>query len=632
MVEFALLGAMNDKSSPFEGGLIQHLCLNGEVRRPGYFEKRRGFATAVTLGATFGTAPYDLFRWTNASGSALVAVGADALAFVNPSNGYLYTRTSGASEIYSDPTNFATKVDTEWGLAEPSAVTTTSSTAASRLAGGYYAYAISNYDATRNLDGPVSPVLAAHDGDLLEGVSGPGQKVAFGDATLDAKASHLRVWRNRILTFPKASTGWYPLQADNLQFSGLRMIAEETKNTSGAGSTHSVGDDTGGQPYGPLLAFATTVAPRCKAVIRFDGRWFYGNDAANSKPYRVVWSNPDCPETYAATTTFGTGGPTVTPALGELGPNGIVQGEAVIDLPPDMGEIVGFASAGDQLLVLCQYGAWRIIRVGDFSYGYARDPLSLGCVSKATIADSPYGTWWLAREGVVLWDGQTVPELVLRNQLDPSASDATFHATLTGACAAYHVRRGQYIVCVPQVTSGQFLLCVQADQPFRNGYPFQKWTHGLPTAIDGMGYDHTTGEVVYHLATSGDCWSAKDATYQDGTASPASYAFGFDAWWARGGERGLVLANQDVYLTCYRSSVTNAQTITLNVRAAPTVDTSAGSETGDVTLTLGANARPIVGNICGVSGEAWHFSVRNTDAYHLALLAMSVGEPQRRGA
>ncbi|HUX16809.1 MAG TPA: hypothetical protein VMW52_10080, partial [Phycisphaerae bacterium] len=292
-----------------------------------------------------------------------------------------------------------------------------------------------------------------------------------------------------------------------------------------------------------------------------------------------------------------------------------------------------FASAGDELLVLCQYGAWRIVRVGDgVSYGYASEPLSLGCVSRATVATSPYGTWWLAREGVVLWDGQTLPELALRNQLDPKDSNTTFYTTdLSTACGAFHVGRSQYIVCVPETASTQFLLCVQADMPRRNGYVWSKWTSGLATLIDGMGYDPNTDEVMYHTASAGGTFSAKNATYQDKVSSPASYAFGFDAWWARG-ERPDVLSNQNVLLTAYRASVAASQTITLNVRAAPILDASAGTTTGDMTLTLGVSARQIVGNLCGLSGEAWRVSVRNTDAYHLALLALSIGPPGRRGA
>lgn len=637
MPEFALLGVMNTKGSPFlEGGLIQHLCLNGEMRKPGHFEKRRGISTSVAVGQTFGsTAPYRVFRWTNASSSAIVVVGSDAIAFVNPTNGYLYVRTSGAAAIYSNPANFATIVDTAWGLAEPTASTTSQSVAGSRMNAGIYAYAISNYDETRRVEGPCSTVLVSTDvgyeTDQLQYVPGKAYQVAFSDlASPDANASHVRVYRNRIAHFPSDNSGWQEVQADKSQYRGLRLIQEKAKNTSGGGGGHAFDNDEGGQPTGALLTFATTVVPFCKASIRFDGRWFYG--ANPSLPYRVIFSNPDCPETYAKNTTFGAGGPAVTPTLGELAEDDLVPAEAIIDLPTTVGQIVGFASAGDQLLVLCQFGCWRIIRVGDFAYGYARDPLSLGCVSQATVAASPFGTWWLAREGVVLWDGQTVPELVLRNHLDTAASATLFHGTfssLAAACGAFNVRRSQYIVCVPQAVSGQFLLCVQADMPLRNGYAYQKWTTSL--TIDGMGYDDTTGEVVYRIS-AGTCWSATDATYQDNTGAAASYDFGFDAWYARGGERPLVLANQAVYLACYRNSVAAAQTVTLNVRAAPIADESAGTSTGNLTLSLGISARSLIGTIAGVSGEAWHVSVRNTDAYHLDLMALSIHEPQQRGA
>lgn len=716
MPEFALLGAMNTKRSPFlEDGLVQHLCLNGEMRRPGYFEKRRGIATAVTAAAAFGTAPYRLFRWTNAKGTVLVACGADAVVFANPTNNYLYARvqytissiskaasavvvtstahglatgdeitfgdivgstgtdwdvldgiaytvtvsdtttftvpvnTSGytgtfssgvlsKATIYDDPTSFASKIDVGWGLdiMDVSSVNTDRATADSMHSGGAFAFAVAAYDEGRNVEGPISTVLnsgtAGVTSNLLQWCSGSTQTMTFDEqAAPDSHASHIRMYRNRILIFPKSSTRWEALRADKLQFYGLRQIREEAINTSGAGTNHVYATDTGGQPEGPVISFATTVVPFAKASIRFDGRWFYGADP--TLPYRVIFTVPDCPETYAKKTTFGASGPDVLPVLAELGAEQVQPGEAIIDLPTDVGEFVGWASAGDQLMALCEYGAWRIIRVGQYAYGYARDPLSLGCVSRATIAESPYGVWWLAREGIVLWDGQTVPELVLRTSLDPSASDTPFHATQTGACAAYHVKRAQYIVCVPKVTSGQFLICVQADMPLRTGYVWQKWTHGLPTDIDGMGYDNTTGEIVYRLKTSGDCWSATDGTYQDGTASPTSFAFGLDAWYARGGGRGFVMVNPKFYLVVQRDSVTNQQTITFTARGAPTADESAGTSSGAQSLVLSATEYENAGALDGVSGEAIHASIRNTDAYHLALLSLTIfEEQQRRGA
>lgn len=635
MPEFALLGAMDDKTSPILNGaegLVQHLCLNGEMTRPGWYEKRRGLSTSVTVGQTFGSsAPFQIFRWTvDSTHSAIVCVGSDAIAFMNPSNGYLYVRTSGTAKIYSDPTNFATTVDTEWGLAEPGAVKTSQSLAGSRMNPGLYVYAISNYDSARRVESPCSLGLTSGDvgyaTDKLQYVPSKAYQVEFKNlAAPDANASHVRVYRNRIAHFPSSGSGLQEVQADKSQYRGLRLIQEKAKDTP-----HVFDNDIGGQPTGALLTFAHTTVPFCKAVIRFDGRWFYG--ANPSLPYRVIFSNPDCPETYAANTTFGSGGPAVTPTIGELAEDDLVPGEAIIDLPTAVGEIIAFASAGDQLLVLCQYGSWRIQRVGDFGYGYARDPLSLGCVSRATVADSPYGTWWLAREGVVLWDGQSVPELVLRSRLNTAASETLFHGTfssLAAACGAYSTRRSQYVVCVPQASSGQFLLCVQADMPLRNGYAYQKWTTAL--TITGMGSDPTTGEIVYRVGAS-TFYSATDGSYQDKTSTLVSYAWGLDAWWARGGKDGYVSSNVVVNLMCYRSDVGNTQTVSVTVRGAPIPDESAGTSPGAHTLTLAANKRELVGTEQGVAGEAIHVSIRNTDAYHLAMLSLSFDPPGTRRA
>jgi hypothetical protein len=217
--------------------------------------------------------------------------------------------------------------------------------------------------------------------------------------------------------------------------------------------------------------------------------------------------------------------------------------------------------------------------------------------------------------------------------LDIEGADTPFAANLATACAAFHVRRSQYIVCVPASPSGQFLLCVQADMPLRQGFAFQKWTHALPDSIDGMGYDHASGEVVYTTTPVGGAtgWKAASGTYHDGTGTGTAYDFGLDAWYARG-ERQYVLANPLIYVTAYRSAVGTDQTITMTCRGSPTADASGGTSSGSLTLTLAADTRPIVGGVVGVSGEALQVTLRTTDKLHLALLALSIDGPVRRGA
>ena len=84
MPEFALLGAMDNKTSPLlQPGFVQTLCTNGEMTEKG-FAKRRALATAVTIGHTVGSsAPYNVFRWTDRAGASAAAMGDGAFTMDN---------------------------------------------------------------------------------------------------------------------------------------------------------------------------------------------------------------------------------------------------------------------------------------------------------------------------------------------------------------------------------------------------------------------------------------------------------------------------------------------------------------------------------------------------------------------
>ncbi len=623
MAEFSLLGTMDNKASPLVmQGLIQTLCLNGEVTRAGHFAKRRAIATAVSGVTTFGSsAPYRIFRWTDRAGvSALVAAGSDMACFVNPVNGYLYVRGTGhtAGSIYNNPASMGAAWKTAWGLNAPGTTlpTTDRTTANSRMLGGGYAYVMTYYDQTRNVESPpcaflTSTTATAENGTQLQWCAGPSQQVtfvAYNPSSPETNASHLRIYRVRILTFPRSSSGWYALPADPLGFTGARLIREIALT----GYPLSLSNDSGGQPLGPLLSFAGTVVPACTHVIRHDGRWFSGKD------YTVYFSNPDCPETYAAEiSNYPASGDKTTPTLG-TSESGIVQGIATIDIPPDMGTIAGFVSAGDSLLVLCQEGAWRVLRLGDgITYGYAREPFTLGCVSESTIANTPYGAFWLSEQGVVRWDGQHVPELVTADVLDTENSDTAFATTLNWACAAFHFRRNQYICVVPKA-SGQFILVVQADMPMRRGVSYSIWTHNLASDITGIGYDFNSGEVIYKSSSS--FYKAADDTY---TENSSAYEFGIEAWLTDDGSGSPVEANPTIRVTTLREYVAGEQTITVTGRGAPMPDEAAGNSRSK-DLTLEVNEREKDAALLGVSGECLFVSVKNTDTHPLTLMALDI--------
>ena len=633
MPEYALLGTMDNKSSPLlVPGFVQTLCLNGEMTELGHFKKRREIGTAVTVGNTFGSsAPYRIFRWTDAAGlSVLIAAGSDVVAFVNPVNGYLYIHGTGytSGAIFDDTTSVpGSRFDSNgWGLVTPGATlpTTDRTTASSRMLGGGYAYVLTAYNDVRRVESLPCVVLvsatgAPENGDQLQWCSGPPQQVtfaAYNPSSPDTDWTHIRTYRVRLMTFPKSSSGWFALPADPLQLSGLRLIREVA-----ASFPLTLVADAGGQPLGPLLTHAGTPIPASMvAAERFDGRTFY------AKGSTVYFSNPDCPETYAANVSnYPATGDKTTPILGTT-EGGLVQGEGIVDLPPDMGPIVGFAASEDTLLALCQTGAWRMLRLRDgITYGYAKQPLTLGCVSRATIASSPYGVWWLSEEGVVLWDGRHLPALVTKDVLDIGNSDTAFASDLSEACAAFHHRRQQYICAVPKSPSGQFLLCIQADKPLQRGVAYSVWTLNLASAISGMGYDFSVGEVIYKSG----------ANFYKATASPTydenslTYSFRLKGWIVDNSGRP-VAANPLVRIKTLRDYVAGAQTLTLNVRGAPMPDESAGVNRSKA-LTLAANTRLNEGGLIGVSGEAMFIDIENDDSEPLTLLAVTLENSAAEG-
>ena len=174
-----------------------------------------------------------------------------------------------------------------------------------------------------------------------------------------------------------------------------------------------------------------------------------------------------------------------------------------------------------------------------------------------------------------------------------------------------------------------FVLCVQADLPLRTGYPYQKWLPLLAAYINGMGYDPTNGEVVYSAGAK--AYMPEDDVFTD-AAVLTEYDFGFEAWYARGGERQTVMDNPVVQLVVFREDVSAAQEVTLGVRGSPMADEAGGTEK-ELTLTLAIAARQNQGGVFGVSGEAIHVSVVNTDDMALGLLACRIMEgPQRQNA
>lgn len=439
---------MENKPSPFGLGRPQiALALNAESEGAGHFSKRRGVNTRATITSTFGsTAPFSLFEHVYGGTSYLIAVGADAIAFTSPFNGYLYSRTSSNAYIGENPGHgsWPAEIDSEWGIAAPSGPFTTNNvdgssvSHASALCGGAYAVAATCWNENRQLEsGPLFATSLTTSGNgslssLIQYLPGPGRSIEIiSAASKDAKASHIRAYVERLQLVDK-STNWLPVNSSRFGLLGMRGVYEGTSLPSRI---------SGLEIGGGFLPYSHTVVPQYTKVAEMDGRWFYGSG------YLVVYSNPNCPETYAKTATVNSGPATPILAASE---NGILRGETTFTVKPSRGTITGFATAGDEMLVLCQYGAWPVLRNGDgATYGRGQAPYSHGTQSKATVCETPYGAMWLADDGIALWPGRGDPTIITREVLNLYGTEVDASADLSTACAAYDHKRNRYVVTIP---------------------------------------------------------------------------------------------------------------------------------------------------------------------------------------
>jgi hypothetical protein len=586
---------------------LGRLAYNGEHYAPGRFRKRPGLTTAVTINLTVGSAaPFRMETWV-AGATYRIAVGADACVFTNPFNGMLYYRTSGGAGILAD---ISTPYGA-WGLSAPSGGVTnvtpfppTSGATSSSHASGYYAYAVRKRDPlTLTVSKPVfltATKVAGSDTDKLQKVSGPLQSV------LIPNLGAVDLFRTRMLTF-KNIRDWTP--APTSDFAHLRMIDAITGAIT----------DSGGQADGPLLDFCDDIPPFCAAAAFFDGCWLYGSG------YKIYVSNPACPSNYAGNSKS---------VLME-GVNGeLLHALGEILIPTRAGTITGFAVMGDSCLVLCQHGAWPIIRGNQPGlYGVSHDCLYVGCVSQATIAYSPAGVWWLATEGIALWTGAGAPEVITEHHIDPLHADTLFRADLSTACGAYDVPRKTYFCVVPKSTTGQFILAVRGDR-LPNQIMISKWEQltGLGDII-GMGYDWYARRVVFLFTPGAIVGRALTAgTYSDKVGDAAgTYAFGpVFLWGANERVRAgapLVKRSIGMILTVLREDVSTIQTVVTKVRGIYGPDDSIGT---DVTLSPAAiwpidSYKPVNAGSTLAAGRLFRISLMETSTKPFEFSSVAIG-------
>jgi hypothetical protein len=611
------LGALMVPSS------LSRLAFNGEHYAPGRFRKRPGLTTAVTINLTVGTtAPFRMVTWKAANGTVYrVAVGADACGFNDPVSNLFFRRTGASTySILSDAEPTPTVYRAAWGLSAPTGGTVTiakngQDDVPSSHAAGFYAYAVRARDGTT---GTVSkPTWYAYT--KITGISPETDKLQLIRGPLESTSipgSGGELFRSRMLTFRSLSS-WMPSPSGD--FAHMRMI-----------DTHSGTEytDSGGQPDGPLLDFCDDIPPFGKAAAFFDGCWLYG--AIPSNPYVFAISNPACPDNY----------PGNARSVLMEGPNGeLLHAIGLVAVPTRAGPIVGFAVMGDSALVLCEQGAWPIIRGNQPGiYGISHDCLYVGCVSQATIAYSPVGVWWLSTEGVVLWTGQGAPEVITEQYIDPLHADTLFASDLSTACAAYDVPRKTFLCVVPKSGGGQFILAVRGDR-LPNQIAISKWAQltGLGDVI-GMGYDWSARRVVF-LFTLGAIVGRTlrtDGIYCDRTGSAGeiaagTYAFGPTFLW---GANEKVTANSPMVkrsvgmmVTALREDVSAAQTVVATVRGVYGPDDTKGTDvvlSPAVIFPLGSYS-PVAATSTEAAGRLFRISLIETSTLPFEFSAVAIG-------
>jgi len=593
MIEIVEFG-MDNRTSVLVGDLTR-LVVNAEFPALGRTALRRGLTTYDAADMQVGAAaPFRLFRWFVGGTSYLIAVGSDAEGFVNPLNNYLYARDAAGlagGRIYSDAEAVPTEVAALWGLAMPTAPVTTDFAAAtmSSLGSGFLLYFVSAWDPVRWVESlPVQCVATARPGvltafqtDQLQYIDNVSESVTFPEVDV-LEGTYMRVYRGRVLGGCLSQGTWpSPVQA----FRHTRLVEEKLVTTPYTAGGHvDAWTDKGGQPEKRLLDRCTYVVPFCKSAAYWQAYWFHTR--APAAPYAFYYTRRNCPETY--------GGDEASILAEEQG--GVRQAKAEGLVPTDAGPITGQAVYGNTLLVLCEYGCWPMQPAREKGlWELSEDNLWIGCVSEATVTPSPYGTWWLAHEGIVLWPPGGAPQVLTMAVLDPAHPETDFAADLSAAFGAYDVKRRRYVVCIPRASGGQEFLVVQADRLPAVHLGVWRFGASLGTVV-GMGYDQKLGELMFAFAPEQAVIVMRftDNVYIDGKAADL-YALKIETWGlTREPEAGEQKADVKVRLIVHRTDVSAAQSVDATVLGLKTAEEPGGTALeGTFTWAVGEYAPKI---------------------------------------
>lgn len=629
MIKVQRFGMANKPSPLGLAGPVCRLTLNAELPTPGVCRKRRGIVTDLDIDMQVGTvAPYHFFCWQVGGTMYRIACGADGEAFVNGFNNYLYIRSAAAPNgvIYSDAEAAPHVVRAGWGLPAPTGgLMSVAAATLSCLGAGYFRMAVASFDPATWCESPAvflkgtqrTGLYTDWHTDEMQQIFGVSEAIAITAVTSGAGGTKIRFYRGN----PMGGSEWPTVPPyEKTPFRFLRLVEEL--------ASPATLTDKGGQPEGRILDYATTVVPRCCSAVFHMDRWWQTRSAAGDQ--KVYYSRGVCPETYAA----------VDYALLQDVRDGLERGIADFFVPTDCGVVTGQVAQGNQHLILCRYGSWPVQRGREVGRYEAGRNLWIGCVSEATLANSPWGWWWLAEEGIVLWDGQGPPQILSLKHLDIEDADTLFATDLSAASAAFDVRHKRYVVCVPTSGGGQVILTVQADL-LPEEFALSVWTLaddakvGLGS-VKGMGYDWEAGEVVFILDAGQGSIAAKSpktGCWRDGVdaAGGLTYDFKLEPWALAnqgGAGPGEQKADLGLRVIIHREEVTVAQSIAVELTGMKSGDEAeTPTQTGTITWAAGERMPKRYPGPT-VQGRLVKAVLTNTDIYPLEIREVQIGTGQ----
>jgi len=110
---------------------------------------------------------------------------------------------------------------------------------------------------------------------------------------------------------------------------------------------------------------------------------------------------------------------------------------------PQGGSITGLASLPDRLLIFKSTNIWTLL--GDIRFSAILTKLTeTGCIAPASVAQAPYGVFFVGRSGVYLTDGQAPEPVKVSMPIDSLFTSIGTNVSYPNAVGVYYPRRDMY--------------------------------------------------------------------------------------------------------------------------------------------------------------------------------------------